>query len=139
MDSLLYIGFLTLESWLSNTDPTQPVFANLTREVGKPGPYGQRTDQLVILTAQARENIVYYARFIVAKLDYMNEEPVTADHKFRIQLAESAWRIVHRWLEQHLFIVTPGVIAMPANLILIEASASFIRFNPTTQAYEEVT
>ena len=129
----LFIGYTTLEEWITVVDDDRPVFANLITEPGKPGQYDTRTDQLVILAAQADDvSLVHYCRMIVGEMRYVAGDP---PDRRPIELAGQAWQLVQDWLKAQGLVVRKGVIAVPENLRLMNGWANFLQFDQKKQEY----
>jgi hypothetical protein len=135
--SPLFVGYGQLENWLNAINKTRPVFANLITEPGKYGEYGHHTDTLTILVAQpdVSEGIVHYCRVVVGKIQYLGNDPFTPNHQQRLDLAGEAWLIVSAWFAEQSLVVHPGIIAIPANLKLMDGSAGFLGFDQEGQHY----
>jgi hypothetical protein len=128
----LFIGYTTLEEWITVVDDDRPVFANLITELGKHGQYDTRTDQLFILAAQADDEfLVHYCRLVVGEMRYLSGDP---PDRRPIELAGQAWQIVQDWLKAQGLVVRKGVIAVPENL-LMNGWANFLRFDQKKQEY----
>lgn len=132
----LFIGFDTLEEWLTSIDHTRPVFANLVIEYGKIGLYDIRTDQKVIIVAQPITDLVYYCRLPISELQYMGSKPFNPDHDQRMKQAQQAWEIVETWLLEQGLTFHKAVIAVPQYLKLLEGKANFLIFDNDTQNYQ---
>jgi len=129
----LFIGYTTLEEWITVVDDDLPVFANLINETGKSGQYDIRTDQLVIMAAQpGDESIVHYCRLVVSEMRYLVGDP---PDRRPIELAGQAWQLVQDWLKAQGLVVRKGVIAVPENLRLMNGWANFLRFDQKKQEY----
>ena len=86
----LFVGFYTLEEWLTSIDRTRPVFTNLVTELGKTGNNDTRTDRMVIIVSQPIADLVYYCRLPVSELQYLGGKPFNSDHDQRLKQAQQA-------------------------------------------------
>ena len=132
----LFIGYTTLEEWISVVDDDRLVFANLITVHGKPGPFDTYTDQLVIMAAQADdESLVHYCRLVVGEMRYVDSDP--PDQR-PIELAGQAWQLIQDWLKAQGFVVRKGIIAVPENLRLMNGWANFLSFDQKKQEYTAI-
>jgi hypothetical protein len=131
----LFIGYTTLEEWITAVDDDRPVFANLITEHGKPDQYETRTNQLVILAAQPDDDLVNYCRLVVGEMRYVDGDP--PDQR-PIELAGQAWQLIQDWLKAQGFVVRKGIIAVPENLRLMNGWANFLSFDQKKQEYTAI-
>jgi hypothetical protein len=132
----MYIGYLSLENWLTVVDKNLPVYACLVTEPGQQGQYSQRIDQLIVLVEQPEGELVHYCRLHVASLQYVGNSPYN-NHNQNIGLAEQAWDIVQTWLKENGLVVRPGLVSFPKDLRLTDGWAHFLEFDLKEHAYRQ--
>lgn len=116
-----WIGYHDINQWLNAIDKTQPVFANLTTELGNTDHRGLRIDHLVILVAQPAGDLLHYWRLVVGELRFIDNESFDGNHKQRRQTAEQTWQSVQDWLAVHNLIICQGVVAALINVRLLDS------------------
>jgi hypothetical protein len=129
-----FIGYGTLEEWLRSVDPKRPVFAALITEPGKVV-QSMRTDRLMIRVAQPADDLMHYCQLVIARVQYVGDNPFNTDYKQRFSLAEQAWKVVEAWLDERGLTVMNGVVSMPDNLRLMDGWANFLVFDQQTQEF----
>ena len=127
----LLVGYDLMEQWFEVVDKERPVYAKLVREQQIVAANNLWSAHLIIWVAQpeSMSDLVHYVRLNVGTLQFIGDKPFDNDHEQRIALAESAFEIVHKWLEEQGLDVRPGLVAVPEHVRLLDGWAGFMVFD----------
>lgn len=123
---VLFIGYNTVDRWLSAIDVRRPVYASMVTEPGEVAQYGIRTDQVAVMLAQPDADVVHYFRALVMELRYVEDQPFDVDHKRKLAAIKDAWTKVQDWLLDHGLDYREAVIAAPKDLRFLDGDFSTI-------------
>lgn len=113
---VLFIGYNTVDRWLSAIDVSRPVYASMITEPGEVAQHGLRTDLVVMMLAQPEGDIVHYYRAPVVQLRYVDDQPFDIDHRSKLKAVKDVWEKTRGWLQDHGLDYREAVIAAPKDL-----------------------
>jgi hypothetical protein len=130
----VYVGFPTLEKWIAQLSPSEPVYAMKLAEPNG-GEGGMTWDELIVFCCQPTGAEIRYCRITATCMKRLYGEPFDSDWRERVEVHDSLWEMVQAILADNEVGFVEATIARPKNLKYLNGTMEGALFDPERKRF----